>query len=380
MINADEFYNLVTGLGLDFFTGVPDSTLKDFCAYLNDTVPPERHIITANEGGAVALAFGHYLATGKVGMVYMQNSGLGNAVNPLVSLADPDVYSIPVFLLIGWRGEPGVKDEPQHKKQGKITLALLETLGIPYEILPPSLEEVKISIKKAKKILYDEGRSFAFVVRLQSFAPYSLKKQDRRECEMEREEAITIIAEQLGDDAVIISTTGKISRELYEYRAATGSGHGRDFLIIGSMGHASHIALGVSLAHPAKQIYCFDGDGSVIMHMGSLGINGTRAPSNFRHIVFNNAAHDSVGGQPTCGMAIDITAIAKACGYKHIFKDFSIDELTAILPLLRERPGPSLLEVQVKKGARKDLGRPKHTPEQLKIMFMEHLGVKARKR
>jgi phosphonopyruvate decarboxylase len=379
MLHPDEFYKLLTGLNIDFFTGVPDSTLKDFCAYLTDTVGSENHVITANEGGAVALAAGHYLATGNVGLVYMQNSGLGNAVNPLVSLADPDVYDIPMLLLVGWRGEPGVKDEPQHKKQGKITLALLDTLGIAFQVLPSSIEEVKISIKKAKKVLHDEARSFAFVVRLGTFAPYSLKQEDPGECEMTREKAIMAIAGRLGDDAMIVSTTGKISRELYEYHTASGSGHERNFLTIGSMGHASHIALALSFAHPARPVYCFDGDGSVIMHMGSLAINGTRGSSNFRHVVFNNAAHDSVGGQPTCGVAIDIPDIARACGYRHVFRAHTIDELAGIVPLFRERPGPSLLEVRVKKGARKDLGRPKQTPQRLKTIFMERIGIRAKK-
>lgn len=375
MINACDFYRLLKEAGIDFYTGVPDSTLKDFCAYVTDTVPPDRHIITANEGGAVALASGHYLGTGKAAMVYMQNSGLGNAVNPLVSLADPDVYTLPLLLLVGFRGEPGVKDEPQHKKMGKITIPLLETLDIQYDIMPNSYEGLQIGMKKVKKIL-KKGRSFAFVVRIGTFAPYELKRRSNPAGTMTREEAVSFIAGKLHDEAVIVSTTGKISRELYEYREECGFGHERDFLTVGSMGHVSHIAVGIALAQRQRQVYCFDGDGSVIMHLGSLGINGTCAPSNFRHIVFNNAAHDSVGGQPTCGTDIDLVEIARGCGYRYCVKADCRDDLESIFPDFIKIGGPAFLEVRVKKGARKDLGRPHHHPQDLKRMFMQRLGVR----
>jgi phosphonopyruvate decarboxylase len=374
MINCEDFYNALTSRGIDFFTGVPDSLLKDFCAYITDNVSPDRHIIAANEGNAVALASGHHIATGDLGLVYMQNSGQGNAVNPLMSLADPDVYSIPMLLLIGWRGEPGAKsDEPQHVKQGKITRTLLDSLGIPHAVLPDNIDDAKATLEQAVNIAREGNRPYGLVVRKGTFEPYELQTKTQTSYELNREGAVKLVTNLLDATDIVVSTTGKTSRELFEYREELKHDHSRDFLTVGSMGHSSKIALGIALAKPNRQVYCFDGDGAVIMHMGSLAIIGCHGPKNFKHIVFNNGAHDSVGGQPTVGFDIDIPAIAKACGYKAAWKAETSSEITQKMELLKKAQGPALLEILVNKGARKDLRRPTTTPIENKNAFMENL-------
>lgn len=354
MLNTKKFINSLIGLGVDFFTGVPDSLLKNFCAYVTDHCGAN-HIIAANEGGAVGLASGHYLATGKPALVYMQNSGQGNAVNPLASLADPDVYSIPMVLLVGWRGEPGVKDEPQHVKQGKITVSLFETMGIPTTVLSDdestALSQVSTAVELAKR----ESRPVALIVRKGLFDEYKLQNKKPDIAEGKRESAIETLLDELGNDCVIVSTTGMISRELYETRERRGEGHARDFLTVGSMGHASQIALGIALAQPNRKVVCLDGDGASIMQLGNMAIVGQSSAANLTHIVLNNAAHDSVGGQPTVGGAIDLPKIAECCGYS--------------------QPGhPTFKQILVAKGARKDLGRPKEKPQENKALFMETLS------
>jgi len=373
MLSCKEFYNLLIKNGIDFFTGVPDSILKDFCAYITENTSDKKNIIAANEGNAVALAAGFYLATGKIGLVYMQNSGQGNAINPLTSLVDKEVYGIPVLLLIGWRGEPGKKDEPQHIKQGKITISLLETLGIPHEIMPTSIKEANNAIKNAIKYLRKHNGPYGLIVRKGTFETYELENKVRSHFELTREDAIKLIVDYLGSQDIIVSTTGKASRELFEYREKLSQKHSRDFLTVGSMGHASQIALGIALSKPARKVYCLDGDAALIMHMGALAIIGSKGPRNFKHIVLNNGAHDSVGGQPTPALKIDIPAIARACGYKRAFSAENRSELKEKLELLKLSDGPALLEIKISKGARKDLGRPTTSPKENKNSFMSFL-------
>lgn len=374
MLSPSDFYNALKKNNIDFFAGVPDSLLKDFCAYIIDNVPLEKNIIAANEGGAVALAAGYYLATKKLGLVYMQNSGQGNSINPLTSLVDSDVYNIPVLLLIGWRGEPGVKDEPQHIKQGKITIPLLETLGIPWQILPDSIEKAEISINEAISYINEKNSPYALIVKKGIFEKYELKNKIKTSYGLRREDVLKILVDNLDSNAVIVSTTGKTSRELFEYREFLRQGHEKDFLTVGSMGHSSQIALGIALSKPDKQIYCFDGDGAFIMHMGSLAIIGQRSPKNFKHIIFNNGSHESVGGQPTAGFDIDIPGIAKACGYKFALTAESSQEIVSGIKLLKERDGPCLLEIKINKGSRENLGRPTTTPAKNKKSFMDFLA------
>ncbi|MDR1862753.1 MAG: phosphonopyruvate decarboxylase, partial [Treponema sp.] len=309
MIKPEFFYTNLINNGVNFFTGVPDSLLKSFCAYISDHAGEENHIIAANEGGAVALASGCHLATGKIPLVYMQNSGTGNAANPLLSLADGDVYGIPLILLIGWRGEPAFHDEPQHVKQGKVTCALLEAMGIPFAVMSDDETELEKQMNACYACLKENNSPYALVARKDTFAPYALQKVEQNQGEMSREEAIEEILKGSSPQGIYFSTTGMASRELYEIRERLGQGHGRDFLTVGSMGHASQIALGAALYKPDLVVTCLDGDGAALMHLGSLGIIGSRKPRNFRHIILNNGAHDSVGGQPTVGFKVDFAAI-----------------------------------------------------------------------
>ncbi|HMV57252.1 MAG TPA: phosphonopyruvate decarboxylase, partial [Nitrospira sp.] len=310
MIDPRKFVECLQSNSVEFFTGVPDSLLKEFCAYLEQVPQPGRHIISANEGGAVALALGYHLATGKVPLVYLQNSGLGNIINPLLSLADAEVYSIPLLLVIGWRGETGVHDEPQHKKQGRVMLAMLDAMEIPYSILGPEVNEAEGALSDALAYVQKHNAPFALVIKKGTFGAFTGDKRKAEVFELTREAAIQQVLEHLDERDVVVSTTGMASREVYEYRMNKGQGHKRDFLTVGGMGHASQIALGVALQRPSRSVYCLDGDGAVLMHMGALPITGTLKPENFKHIVFNNGAHDSVGGQPTVGLEIEILEIA----------------------------------------------------------------------
>jgi len=374
MLNCEKFYNMLVQRGVDFFTGVPDSLLKDFNAYIMDLANDRNHIIAANEGASIALAAGYHLATGKIGLVYMQNSGLGNAVNPLTSLVDREVYSIPVLLVIGWRGEPGRKDEPQHVKKGRITLKLLDTMEIPYEVLPATMELAKNSIDRALKIMKDNSTPYAFVVRKDTFEKYELKRNEFTSYELTREEAIRIIVNELCDRDIVVSTTGMTSRELFEYREQQKQDHSRDFLTVGSMGHSSQIAFGIALSQPDRQVFCLDGDGALIMHMGSLAVIGSKSPKNFKHVVLNNGSHDSVGGQPTVGFDIDIISIAKSSGYKEVYRAETKEDLVKQFSILQSTDGPALLEVRLNKGHRKDLARPTTTPLENKQSFMKFLS------
>ena len=373
MIRPEFFIEKLRENSIDCFAGVPDSLLKNMCAYITDHFDAAHNIIAANEGAAVGLAAGHYLATGQPACVYMQNSGEGNIINPLASLTDQEVYNIPVLLLIGWRGRPGVHDEPQHVKQGKVTTGLLNVMGINYEVLAKEEDKAEKQIAKAQKALQNKDM-FALVIEKDTFDEYKLQNVEKNDLTMSREEAIQTVAAALGEKDCIVSTTGMISRELFEYRASMNQGHERDFLTVGSMGHASQIALGIALAQPERRVWCFDGDGATIMHMGSMAIVGNKAPKHYVHVVFNNGAHDSVGGQPTVGLKIDLPAIAKAVHYSNAFSVDNKSNLLEALKAVNMVEGPILLEVKVKKGNRKDLGRPTTTPIQNKEALMSFLS------
>ena len=373
MIRPEFFIEKLRENGIDCFAGVPDSLLKNICAYITDHSDAQHNIIAANEGAAVGIAAGHYLATGKPACVYMQNSGEGNIINPLASLTDEEVYNIPVLLLIGWRGRPGVHDEPQHVKQGKVTTGLLNVMGVNYEVLSKEEDKAEKQIAKAIKALQNK-EVFALVIEKDTFEEYKLQNVEKNDLTMSREEAIQTVAAALGAKDCIVSTTGMISRELFEYRAAMIQGHERDFLTVGSMGHASQIALGISMAQPERRVWCFDGDGATIMHMGSMAIVASKEPKNYVHVVFNNGAHDSVGGQPTIGLKIDLPAVAKSVGYPNAFSVDSKENLMDALKAVDTLHGPVLLEVKVKKGNRKDLGRPTTTPIQNKEALMDFLS------
>ena len=378
MIKPSTFYNELLKNGTDFFAGVPDSLLKYFCAYVTDNAPEEKHIISANEGSATALACGYHFATGKIPLIYMQNSGEGNMINPLLSLADPDVYSVPLLILIGWRGEPGVHDEPQHVKQGKVTCSLLSAMQIPYEILTDNEEELSLQLNKAYEYMKKNSAPYALVIKKGTFEEYILKNNIAVNAQMKREEAIERIMLSAPKNAAFVSTTGMASRELYELREKHGMGHEKDFLTVGSMGHASQIALSIAMQKKERPIFCLDGDGAVIMQMGGLCTIGTRKPENLVHVVLNNGAHDSVGGQPTVGLNIDLCKIAKACGYKNVYSAENQKEFDEVLEKIKKSfddrtNALTFVEVKICKGARKDLGRPAKTPQENKKAFMEYL-------
>ena len=368
MIDTELFFKGLIKNNINFFSGVPDSLLKNICAYISDHADLKNHIIAANEGNALAIGIGYYLATGKLPLIYMQNSGLGNIVNPLLSLSDPEVYSIPILLMIGWRGQPGIKDEPQHKKQGRVTIGMLETMEIPYQILSTDItnEQAEEIIKKATTEALNNNSPYAIVVQKDVFSKYTTKNDDLVSYELLREDAIKTIVKNLDDEDIIISTTGVASRELFEYRVETNKGHNKDFLTVGGMGHANQIALGIAIQKPNRKVFCLDGDGGALMHMGSIAINGNVKCNNFRHIVLNNGAHDSVGGQPTVGLNIDFQNIAKASGYDLVLHAKTNKEIIKSMEILKKFDGKVFFEIKVKKGFRKDLGRPTTTPKKNK--------------
>ncbi|MCE3223495.1 MAG: ppd [Nitrospira sp.] len=374
MIDPQEFVQFLQANAVEFFTGVPDSLLKDLCGCLEQLPRAEQHIIAANEGGAIALAIGYHLATGNVPVVYLQNSGLGNIINPLLSLADREVYAIPMLIVIGWRGEPGVHDEPQHKKQGRVMLPMLDAMEIPYTIVGPEVDRPEEILTDALKNVRDTGGPYVLVIKKGTFKSLSVTRAENPEFQLSREEAIRAVIDILEEGDVVVSTTGMASREVYEYRHTKGAGHQRDFLTVGGMGHASQIALGIALQRPERTVYCLDGDGALLMHMGALSINGSLKPDNFRHILLNNGAHDSVGGQPTVGLSINIQVMARAAGYDYTALAQNKEELHLALSGLRQSVGPGLLEINVHRGARKDLGRPTTTPAQNKNVFMKFLS------
>ena len=366
--------HLVELLGLDFYTGVPDSQLKALCNYLmyKYGIDPNHHIIAANEGNCTALAAGYHLATGKVPVVYMQNSGEGNIINPVASLLNEKVYAIPMVFIIGWRGEPGIHDEPQHIYQGEVTVKLLDDMDIENFVIGTDTtdEEVAAALLKFEKILA-AGKQVALVIRKGALtdAPKVEYKNDNG---MMREEIIHHIVNASGEDP-IVSTTGKASRELFETRVANDQSHKYDFLTVGSMGHSSSIALGVAINMPGTRIWCVDGDGAVLMHMGSIAVLGANAPKNMIHIIINNGAHETVGGMPTVASKIDLVAIAKACGYPNAVCVDSFEQLDVELEAAKTRNELSLIEVKCSIGARDDLGRPTTTALENKQNFMEYL-------
>ena len=364
-------------LGADFYAGVPDSQLKALCNYLMNTygIDTRHHIIAANEGNCAALAAGYHLATGKVPVVYMQNSGEGNIINPVASLLNDKVYAIPVIFVVGWRGEPGVHDEPQHIYQGEVTVKLLEDMDIRTFILgKETTEEELTEVMTAFRKDLDAGKNVAFVVRKGALT-YDGKVKYKNNHTMIREDIIRHIVQVSGEDP-IVSTTGKASRELFEIREANGQSHQYDFLTVGSMGHSSSIALGIAVRKPEQKIWCVDGDGAVLMHMGAMAVLGAAHPDNLVHIVINNGAHETVGGMPTAAARIDLPAIAKACGYSYAVCVDTFERLDQELQDAKKRNALSLIEVKCSIGARDDLGRPTTTARENKERFMEYLREK----
>jgi phosphonopyruvate decarboxylase len=375
VIQPADFYEALRANGFTFFTGVPDSLLKDFCAYVNDHASPRNHVVNANEGCAVALAAGYHLATGQLPVVYLQNSGTGNVVNPLLSLVDPAVYRIPILFLVGWRGEPGVPDEPQHVTQGAVMETLLAALGLEFHVLDADNRDMHALVAEIRARMVETGTSQALLVRKGAFAPYESSRQSREgNLRPARPDAIRVVLDELDPSDVVVSTTGMTSREVFAHREEHGQEHDRDFLTVGSMGHCSQIALGIALHRPARRVYCLDGDGAVLMHMGSLALIGTQKPPNYRHVVINNGAHDSVGGQATVGLQVDLCAIARGCGYVLAESVDDLEALASAMRRLRDADGPTMLETRVASRASTDAGRPTSTPIENKTNFMNALS------
>lgn len=371
-MKASIFLDQIKNIGIQTIAGVPDSTLKQFCdAVCLDGGKTFQHYVTANEGAAVGLATGAYLAKKRPCLVYLQNSGLGNIINPLASIANQEVYGIPMLFVVGWRGEPGVKDEPQHIYQGKVTCALLEIMDVPYAVIDSETTEAQLAeiLEKARG-QFGDNRQYAIVVKKGTF---------EKECaftwtngyELVREQALKTILEQVYKDSYIVSTTGKISRELYEQSDALYGNHDRLFMTVGGMGHASMIAYGMAQADENRRIVCIDGDGAAMMHMGALAFLAKQSPPNFLHIVINNAAHESVGAMPTGYSGQTYAQIAKACGYLDTYLVKTEPELKTALCNVKNKRELSMIEVMTSLASRAELGRPKESARENRICFMD---------
>lgn len=368
MINPKEFYDHLLKYSFDFFTGVPDSLLKELCLCIGDKTPEEKHIVAANEGNAIALASGYHIVSGKYGVVYMQNSGLGNAINPLLSLADEKVYEIPMLLIVGYRGEPGTKDEPQHRKQGEVTLPLLDTLGVEYLILDENYRE---QIAYCSHFIEETKKTIAIVVKKDTFSKYGKELDNQNSNELTREEVLETIIQSLDDNEYIVSTTGKTSREIFEIRDRNKMDHGNDFLTVGSMGHASSLALGISL-FAKHNIYCIDGDGAFLMHMGGLAVAVRNAKDNFKYILINNGCHESVGKQPTIAYQIEIESILRGFGFCEVITINTNQELLTGMGKLKQQ-GKTALIINTNDKSREDLGRPTTSARENKENFQKKI-------
>ena len=377
MIDPEDFLQTFLDLEVKFFTGVPDSLLKEICFCFNNSLSKSKHVIASNEGSAIALGIGHYLATSRPALIYMQNSGLGNTINPLVSLSHKEVYSIPSILLIGWRGEilddnSQLDDEPQHRAQGKITCKQLKLMGIDYFILDKNTKNYKKLIKQNLEISLKKKVPFAILVRKNIFLKNKIINNHRNNPKLlSRENIIREIINLIPKNTFIVSTTGFASRELFEIRKIKKMAHSKDFLTIGGMGYASQIAVGIALAKPNQKILCIDGDGSLLMHSGVLAINAL-CP-NFVHILINNGVHDSVGAQPTNADRIKLSKLAKEFGYEYSKTVENKIDLRKSLKEVFVQNKSSFIEIISLKGARLDLARPDLPPKKLKELFMEEL-------
>lgn len=375
-MKAEKFIEEVKKIGIESIIGVPDSTLKQFCDYLNtDGVGKIRHMVPPNEGAAIGIATGVFLGTNKPACVYMQNSGLGNTVNPITSLANEKVYDIPMLLVIGWRGEPGFHDEPQHKFMGEITEDLLKVMDINYSIISKDTTDEELEgIFELANTQMSDNKQYAIIVKKDTFEKRKGGNYDNS-YSMVREDAIKAILGALNKDDFVVSTTGKISREVYEEADIICGQHMQEFLTVGGMGHASMIALGIADNHKNRRVICIDGDGAVLMHMGSLAFIGNQSPENLIHICINNEAHESVGGMPTGARGQAYSEVARVCGYKAVFSTDNEKDLIEILHKVRNISGPIFIEIKVSMYSREDLGRPKESASENKNNFMKYHGV-----
>lgn len=372
MISCEELFSIFQNLNLKFYSGVPDSCFAPIVDYLLAHEDDYHHIIATNEGEALAIATGYHLSTGGIPVLYVENAGLGNLINPLTSLTDKYVYNIPTLLLISWRGAPSLNDAPQHNRMGIITPNLLELLGIPYYVYGGDNTALKKMIYEGLERIKEKNVPYALLFAKGDIQPYS-HMLDGPTAEMTREEAIKIIADEMNDSsAVFLSTTGKTSRELFEYREVKGVSHEKDFLNVGAMGYVSSVGFGLSL-NTRKKVVVLDGDASILMHMGNLATIGHHKPDNFYHVILDNHSHDSTGGQPTVADTVDFCEVARAVGYRYAKQVETAAQLKAELKNVKGVNGPALLLVYVKKGARDNLGRPTIPLTKLKESFMKSI-------
>ena len=373
MVNQEHLFSSLKGMGISFFTGVPDSLLNDFCLYLVNNIPDGQHVMAANEGNAVAIAAGHYMATGKIPIVYMQNSGIGNATNPLLSLTHDCVYGIPMILVIGWRGDPAISDHAQHKKQGELTPVLMKDMDIPFEILDNEntvIQKFEWAVAKAKEI----SSPVALIAKKAILTEKTKKQQYQESPLMNREEAVSAVIDVLGEDAVYLGTTGRATREVHEQLKAHGVGEGHEFQNVGSMGHVSSVGLGIALARPEQKVVIFDGDAAAVMHMGALATNCRYKAGNMIHIVLNNGVNESVGGQPSAGYVVNLTEVAAACGYEtSVHAITRKEELQAIIRNHRQGEMPLFIDVHVRQGIRSDMPKLNINHKAQKKALMEYL-------
>ena len=373
MVNQKELFEALDAMGVDFFTGVPDSLLNDFCLYMTNNMTAEQHVMAANEGNAIAIAAGHYMATGKLPLVYMQNSGIGNATNPLLSLTHNCVYGIPMLLVIGWRGDPAINDHAQHKKQGELTPVLMKDMDIPYEILDDEntvVDKFAWAVEKAREI-----SSPVALIAKKAILTEKVKKQDYPESKlMNREEAVSAVIDIFGSDAIYLGTTGRATREVHEQLKLHGISDGHEWQNVGSMGHVSSVGLGIALAKPEQKVVVFDGDAAAVMHMGAFATNCRYKAGNMIHIVLNNGVNESVGGQPSAGYVVNLTAIAAACGYRtsgHAVE--TKEELQAIVKNYQKENMPLFIDVHVRQGIRSDMPKLNIDHKAQKSALMETL-------
>jgi len=373
MIELKNVYKTLKRAGVEFISGVPDTLLNDFCLGLDSYWDKEQHVLAANEGNAIALAAGYHIATNTVPFVYMQNSGMGNSMNPLISLTDKCIYSIPMVILIGWRGQPGSGDWPQHQRQGELSPVLLDALNIPYKILDEneesSLASIEWSVEEARKT----HQPTALLVKKNVLAKKEKSGFDESDqiYGLSREEAIKQIISELPDDTLFVASTGRITRELHAIRDSLGQSHEHDFLNVGAMGHAVSIAAGIAIAHPNRIVACLDGDAAALMHMGSLPITANIELENLFHIVLNNGIHESVGGQKSVGFSANFTGIARNSGYDTLETFVSIpSDLKQGLDFLKGTKKSGFLEVRIKKGMRADMPILKADTVALKDQFV----------
>ena len=370
-MKAQDLLKQIENMGIQVIAGVPDSTLKQFCDGLQTYQGGLQHYVTANEGAAVGVAVGTYLSSGKPACIYLQNSGIGNMVNPIASLANEEVYGIPMLFLVGWRGEPGVKDEPQHVFQGKITCELFEDLHVPYSIIDKATtaDEMSVILEQVKNT-FAKNQQYAIIVKKDTFESAEKFKWDNGN-ELNREEVLGELIRYIPEDGLIVSTTGKISRELYEQSNQIRGNHDSLFMTVGGMGHASMIAFGIAQNDKSKKVFCVDGDGAILMHMGSLPFIAANAGENFVHIVVNNQAHESVGSMPTGCQEVNIAQVAKACGYKYTERIENAQQLAELGQKLTKQAGPCLYEIMVSLGSRADLCRPAESARENRDSFMD---------